>query len=91
MKIGKVFFLSVFLGLVASCGSDKDPESANLKGNYNYNFDENGCKTGNQSFSSIEAYCKGLQNETLNKGCAQNIRKINFELKCPGTFTPFSE
>jgi len=57
--------------------------------NYSYSFDENGCKTGTQNFKSQGDLCLGLQNETLNHGCAEALRAQEFEKSCPGqTFTP---
>lgn len=69
--------LSVFL--FAACGSSKDSS-------YSYELEQNGCKTGSQSFDSKDAYCAGLKDDRLNKNCAYSLRKSEFEQNCSGTF-----
>ena len=50
--------------------------------NYSYDYTENGCKTGAHSFSDLGSYCKALQDEELNKGCAGKMRKDAFSTQC---------
>lgn len=52
--------------------------------NYSYSLSENGCSTGEHSFSSQDAMCDGLKNETLNNNCATNLRYLKFQNSCPG-------
>ncbi len=47
-----------------------------------YSYNVNGCKTDKQQFTSTDELCKGLQNKTLNKGCALELRKIKFQAEC---------
>lgn len=48
-----------------------------------YEATENGCSTGVQSFNSLKAYCDGLKNDDLNKGCAAKTRfKLFQEAEC---------
>lgn len=52
-----------------------------------YSFNENGCQTGDQSFSSKASLCDGLRNETLNHGCARGLRQRYFvDQGCSGSF-----
>jgi HEAT repeat protein len=54
-----------------------------------YQFELNGCNTGKHEFSSdsqadvTKQLCEALQNEELNKSCAQPLRKNFFDKKCP--------
>jgi hypothetical protein len=71
-----VFIISVF-GLSA-CGSSESKDES-----YRYRFSEGSCDTGEQSFSSKQAYCSALKNDSLNKGCAAATRAKTFEsAKC---------
>ena len=84
----KVFaaVLTVLTGLVGvvSCGvshsSDDTSNSTNTSLSYQYNY--NGCETGEHSFSSEKDYCDGLVNESLNKGCATEIRYPEYKRRC---------
>ena len=55
-----------------------------------YRFRFNGCDTGEQIFTAssqeevIENMCEGLLEEERNKYCAHDLRKIHFEIHCPG-------
>jgi hypothetical protein len=71
---------SVTTGNGAGTGAGVNVSSQNLT----YDDQENGCDTGSHSFSSLDDYCNGLQNEQLNKGCAQDLRKGDFQQNCPG-------
>lgn len=56
---------------------------------YKYQFVENGCDTGQQVFSSQSAMCSGVQNESLNHGCAGDLRQQYFTAQgCTGTYQP---
>lgn len=45
---------------------------------------ENGraCTTGCQTYYSLGSYCSGLQNESLNNGCARAGRQAAYERAC---------
>jgi hypothetical protein len=60
-----------------------------------YQFNWDGCDTGNQEFISSNAddaraqLCAALQDSSLNKRCAESMRKDLFESKCAGkTWNP---
>ena len=55
---------------------------------YTYDLNVNGCATGSHSFNSLNDYCDGLEDNSLNNGCAQNERGNLFTAKCPGVFSP---
>lgn len=90
-RITYSFALIIVLAL-ARCGStDSDSGvsggSKSSSSTYKYEFSENGCNTGKQEFSSLEALCDGLKNDSLNKGCAESLRKKHFESSgCSGSF-----
>lgn len=71
--------------LLVSCNVDVKEESKSAK--YSYNYDINGCQTGEQNFASFDAYCAGLKNDQLNKGCARSMRREQYvAASCPGDF-----
>lgn len=83
----RLLLLGALLGLgaaVSGCAEEKAESKT-----YKYEFTFNNCPTGSHSFSSLSDMCQALQNETLNQGCAQDMRRQYFEQQCPGTFTPF--
>ncbi len=54
---------------------------------YSYTLTENGCSTQKQSFSSKEAMCEGLKNDSLNHYCAESLRRNRFTSDgCSGSF-----
>jgi hypothetical protein len=68
---------------VESAPSENNSSNSNLS----YELTYNGCKTGKHSFSSEEALCEGLQSESLNNGCAENMRKQYFTShSCSGVY-----
>ena len=75
-----LFLLSLFL--VAACGTDQGESTHSEE--FGYNYSHNGCSTEKQVFTSRDAYCSGLQDETLNKGCALSLRKQTFQEQCQG-------
>ena len=85
--------------VLVGCGAELDVAGTKVAGggsagasqksttaSYTYSLEENGCKTGEHTFSAKDAYCKGLQSASLNKNCAYSLRKMTFESECPGTF-----
>lgn len=84
MKTIKILLIASS-SLMVSCNIDVKEESKSAK--YSYNYDVNGCPTGEQNFSSFESYCAGLKNDSLNKGCARSMRREQFiAASCPGDF-----
>jgi hypothetical protein len=62
---------------LSGCGDDK------VAFQYQYVVDD--CDTGSHRFTSKEEICSGLQNDSLNRGCAREERKLRFEeYDCPG-------
>ena len=49
-----------------------------------YNLTENGCSTGDKTFSSLDELCQGLRNDSFNNNCAQSLRFQKFQNDCPG-------
>jgi hypothetical protein len=76
------------LGLVSGCGhSDSGDSNASPDGTYTVEFDDNGCKTGKHVFNGFDNYCHGLEDDSLNRGCALSERQEAFVVgHCPGNF-----
>jgi hypothetical protein len=55
---------------------------------FKYSFSEGICETGEHSFSTNAGMCSGLQNNSLNNGCAQAQRQNYFYANCSGSFVP---
>ena len=49
---------------------------------YSYQFTENGCTTGEKSFSSLSEMCTNLKSDSNNNFCAYGLRKSKFESDC---------
>lgn len=63
------------------------------KGDYSYNFDVsvNGARcVAKKEFNNKADYCIGLQDETLNKGCAQSARERSYSADCGNDFQPIN-
>ena len=67
---------------MAEIASKKKDKNHNVQQNFQYSFDDNGCETGQQTFSEKEKYCQALLNEALNKGCAQVSRFNLYKAEC---------
>jgi hypothetical protein len=62
-------------------------ENGNVIETLRYNYNDNGCTTGEQSFPTRAALCAGLRDEELNNNCARRLRLQEFEsLQCKGDF-----
>ena len=61
--------------------------SACSKEEFSYDFTENGCATGKQTFDSKDAMCAGLRSDSRNNGCAVGSRRDKFERDCGGSFS----
>ncbi|MDZ4661378.1 MAG: hypothetical protein SGJ18_07125 [Pseudomonadota bacterium] len=85
-----VILLSLILA-VSACntrkrdrtGTKKSDTAVNKTGRLDYEFNLRGCEA-KQGFESNQALCVGLQDSTLNKGCALLERKVKFESDCKG-------
>ena len=78
MRVVLVISALGFALSMAGCGSgDKR----------NYDFTYNNCDTKEHSFDSFQAYCEGLRSNTLNQGCAENLRREAYLRECGSTFT----
>lgn len=86
-----LFSMMAFAVACSSNHSDSTPsQRVEMSESYSYQFNENGCDTDKQSFSSVADYCLGLQNENVNHGCALDLREDAFQRQqCPGEFQPF--
>ncbi|WP_413290938.1 hypothetical protein [Bdellovibrio sp. HCB337] len=71
------------LALVACSGGNRQ-ESKKLS----YQFNENGCDTGKKEFTSKQAYCAALEDNSANNFCAESMRKTTFERECGALPTP---
>ena len=69
-------------GGLAGCSAESKSES------FTYDYTENSCPTGKQTFSDKASYCNALLDETLNKGCAYSMRKATYEANCQASTTP---
>lgn len=85
--------LSAFaLTALAACGGEGGPGISLNSESFSYDYTENGCKTGEQKFDSLEALCAGLKDDQLNHGCAPSIRAEKFKASgCLGSFDPTPE
>jgi hypothetical protein len=77
-------FTGVGLLIFSACGSGDGTRAGGLSESLTYSHTANGCSTGEHTFSSTDGYCAGLQDETLNRGCALESRKLEFQRACPG-------
>ena len=73
-------FLPLAASFVGGCSFDSDDESKSET--FKYQFNDNGCDTGAQSFNDKDAYCAALKNEALNKGCAKESRDTLHAKSC---------
>ena len=87
----KITVLSLFVGslMLQSCGVNLKDALIVKKGGseYLYNLTDNGCSTGDQSFSSLTAMCENLKNDSANNFCAYELRRSKFETDCFSTGT----
>lgn len=106
MKFANLVILCALSMAFVSCGSKKNSKAPveenkvtqeEVKSELvsvtelSYEFKEtDGCTTGKQTFDSKEKLCTGLQNNTLNKSCAIDLRQKHFTNECTGEFTGFT-
>lgn len=95
MRLSIVILLTQFVLCLCSCtkSSGNQNETNNGQGgsgggnkteSFSYDLTYNDCKTEKHTFSSKQEMCDGLKDESLNKGCAQQLREDYFKLNCPG-------
>jgi hypothetical protein len=85
--LGMAFFCSCLTACGVSTDGDADLELSAQSEEYTYQLSENGCDTGKHTFRSKSAYCDGLRNSDLNRGCASYLRRMTFtNAGCPGSF-----
>ncbi|MBC7465318.1 MAG: hypothetical protein H7256_04945 [Bdellovibrio sp.] len=86
MKLTFLFLISnAALGLQSCNGNAvKDLVDKAQSSSYSYTLSENNCSTGQHDFSSQEAMCDGLKNDSLNNYCASQLRHAKFQSDCPG-------
>lgn len=53
-----------------------------------YKFEVNGCSTEQHSFDSDQTYCEGLRSDSLNHGCAEELRKEAYQRDCNLVWQP---
>ncbi len=73
-----VFVTILNYGCSLSHSKNESSETENLS----YDFTQNGCATGKQSFSSKTDYCAGLLNDDLNHHCALSMREKTYQSAC---------
>ena len=87
----KRMFLMLITGslMLQSCSVNLNDALIVKKGGseYSYTLKDNGCSTGDQSFSSLTAMCENLKNESANNFCAYELRRSKFETDCFSTGT----
>lgn len=73
----------------AGCGKDNPGDGSNVGGSLSLSYDymENGCKTEKHTANSDAAYCSQLKDNSLNHGCAEDMRRNAFQThSCAGKF-----
>jgi hypothetical protein len=76
--------LLVFFLLMPGCSGSSLSDAVNRQSSFTYELSENGCSTGEKTFSTNDAMCNALKDDALNHYCAQNLRYQKFLSDCPG-------
>ncbi|MCO5143018.1 MAG: hypothetical protein M9962_08015 [Oligoflexia bacterium] len=71
------FILGTFILVLFSCGKKEE---------FKYQFEENGCNTGEQNADSKDAMCANLKDNAKNNFCALNLRKQEYTTKGCGSW-----
>ncbi len=58
---------------LSGCGSSETKSES-----YTYQFDLNGCETGQHQFSALKQMCEALKDDELNKFCALSLRENHY-------------
>jgi hypothetical protein len=75
-----IFGLVLGSAVIVGCGKEESSKASSVS--YSYDFNQNGCPTGQHTFDSKSAYCAGLKNEDLNNGCAYSTRYQTYKAEC---------
>ena len=82
MKYLFAFFLLTTVACSGSVDGSADLELSENSESYSYDYNINGCKTGEHSFNSRRDYCLGLADDSLNNYCAGDLRCRVFKQEC---------
>lgn len=80
MKKWKLSLALLILAALPACQQEYKSETVDKS----YQFNVNGCDTGKVNYTSNDDLCAKLQDESLNKFCAQDKRKEMFDQSCGG-------
>lgn len=75
------FMMFIFMN---GCSGSPLADSLKKESSFSYELSENGCSTGEKTFSTNDAMCNALKDDALNNYCAQNLRYQKFLSDCPG-------
>lgn len=86
------FVLALSLVVITACSGNigglkfgAGADGGNVKSeSISYNLTQNGCSTGEKTFSSVDAMCAGLRDDAFNGYCARGLRYDHFKANCPG-------
>ena len=82
----KIFSLVMGLSLVGCGGSDSSSNSQSVSASTHYqlryDLTENNCQTCRHEFDSLDHYCQGLRDDSLNHGCAGSLREALYQKSC---------
>ena len=66
------------------CSGSSLTDGLKKQSSFTYELSENGCSTGEKTFSTNDAMCNALKDDAFNNYCAQNLRYQKFQSDCPG-------
>jgi hypothetical protein len=77
----------VLVGCSVHAGTSSDDQNGGIVDqSLSYNLTENGCETKQHDFSSHADYCNGLESDSLNNGCAIDLRTNLYHNDCGTNF-----
>lgn len=87
MKTGARILGLILLAIFAapSCGPAPFKPAKRVRiqpSSYTYEYNDQGCKTGKQTFATKDEYCRGLMDDELNNYCARSSRETTFNEQC---------
>ncbi len=83
-SLSLTFALTLGAFLFVGCRGSSLTDGLKKQSSFSYELSENGCSTGQKTFSSNDAMCNALKDDALNNYCAQNLRYQKFQSDCPG-------
>lgn len=83
MRFSFIFTFTFVLFLFVTTACNQVMDYADEKSAYSYDFNVNGCATGEKNFSTRAEMCSALNNDLLNNNCAENERYTKFLSDCP--------